>query len=157
MKLSQSKTSATGPFFFSTITVSDVLLASVVVLVIGLWFWTRLGEEVSRPSMPDKVQSEEERQLYLEPGGLYSRSDMEANGGLTASERFVGFRAEHDFQPAAGDQLCPVTRTKANPDCAWVIGGQRYTFCCPPCIDEFLGMAKREPDQVRPPEAFIKE
>ncbi len=109
-----------------------------------------------QPAMPDKVQDEAERELYLEPGGLYTAADIEANGGLTASETFIGFRAQHDFRPQPGDRLCPITQTKANPDCSWIIGGQRYTFCCPPCIDEFLALAKENPGQVQPPEAYRK-
>lgn len=108
------------------------------------------------PAMPDKVQDEAERQLYLQPGGLYTAADIEANEGLTASEKFVGFKAKHDFNPQPGDLLCPITQTKANPDCDWIIGGHRYTFCCPPCIDEFVELAKRDPDKIQPPEAYVK-
>lgn len=107
--------------------------------------------------MPDKVQDEAERELYLEPGGLYTVADIQANGALTASEAFIGFKAKHDFAPKPGDDLCPVTRTKANPDCGWIIGGQRYTFCCPPCIDEFLMLAKEQPSQVQAPKIYVKQ
>ncbi len=115
------------------------------------------AEAAHQLPMPDKVQDEAERELYLEPGGMYTAADIEANGQLTASAAFVGFKAQHDFAPRPGDRLCPVTRTKANPDCGWIIGGQRYTFCCPPCIDEFLALAKAEPDQVQSPESYVKQ
>lgn len=106
--------------------------------------------------MPDKVVDAAERQLYLQPGGLYTAEDIEANGRRTASQKFIGFRAQHDFNPQPGDQICPITQTKANGSCDWVIGGRRYTFCCPPCIDEFVALAKRAPDQIRAPEAYVK-
>ena len=114
-------------------------------------------EASHQPPMPDKVQDEAERELYLEPGGIYTAADIEANGALTASEAFIGFKAKHDFAPKPGDHLCPVTRTKANPDCGWIIGGQRYTFCCPPCIDEFLMLAKEQPSQVQAPKFYVKQ
>jgi hypothetical protein len=108
------------------------------------------------PTMPTKVTDDAERQLYLEPGGLYTAADIAANGNQTASEKFAGFRAKHDFNPQPGDAICPITRTKANPNCSWIIGGQEYTFCCPPCIDEFLELAKQTPDQIKPPAAYVK-
>jgi hypothetical protein len=106
--------------------------------------------------MPPKIEDDEERRLYLMAGGLYSESDITANGGLTASEKFVGFKAQHDLDTRPGDPLCPITRTKANPECAWTIGGRRYEFCCPPCIDEFVRQAKEQPDQIQPPEAYVR-
>lgn len=115
------------------------------------------GDTDHQPAMPGKVTDEEERRLYLEPGGLYTEADIAANGNQTASQAFASFKAQHDFSPQSGDMLCPVTRTKANPACSWIIGGQAYTFCCPPCVDEFLNLAKTDPDQVSPPEAYIKD
>jgi len=108
------------------------------------------------PAMPSKVEDEEERQLYLEPGGLYTETDIKANGEQTASAKFGTFKAKHDFNPQPGDLLCPITRTKGNPECTWIIGGQEYQFCCPPCIDEFVILAKTDPDQIQPPEAYVK-
>ncbi len=109
-----------------------------------------------QPPMPEKVHDEAERDLYLTPGGRYTLADIQANGGVTASTAFAGFKAQHDFDPRPGDQLCPVTRTKANLECGWIIGGQRYTFCCPPCIDEFLTLAKERPEEVQAPAAYVK-
>lgn len=108
-------------------------------------------------SMPAKVEDEEERRLYLTPGGRYTAADIAANGTVTASQKYSSFRAAHDLKPRPGDKLCPVTFTKANPRCTWVIAGQTYEFCCPPCIDEFVQQAKSEPDSLQPPEAFIKK
>jgi hypothetical protein len=116
---------------------------------------------VTRPapavSMPAKVLDTEERRLYLTPGGKYTAADIAANGNRTASEAFKGFSAAHEHQTKPGDRLCPVTLTKANPACSWIVGGQRYEFCCPPCVDEFVALAKEKPDQVKPPGEYVKK
>ncbi len=75
----------------------------------------------------------------------------------TASEKYRGFRSEHDLHPQPGDTVCPITGTKANPKCAWIVGGQRYTFCCPPCIDEFVKLAKERPEQILAPGEYIEQ
>lgn len=114
-------------------------------------------ERQAPPAMPEKLVDQEERQLYLTPGGIYTRADIEANGGQTASQRFKSFKAGHDHQPHPGDRLCPVTLTKANPDCTWVVGGRKYEFCCPPCVDEFVRLAKENPGAIKPPNKYVKE
>jgi len=107
-------------------------------------------------AMPDQASDEEERALYLTPGGLYTEADIEANGRAIASERFATFRAKHDLTPQPGEKICPVTLTKANPECNWIIGGQTYEFCCPPCVSEFVKLAKENPDAVQAPDAYVK-
>ena len=107
--------------------------------------------------MPGKVADAEERQLYLTPGGRYTPEDIRANGGLTASQKFKGVQASHDLKPNPGDKICPVTLTKANPKFTWVVGGKAYEFCCPPCVDEFVQLAKEKPDQVKEPEEYRKK
>jgi hypothetical protein len=107
--------------------------------------------------MPAKVADEEERQLYLTPGGKYTEADIKANGQATASEKFKGVPATHDLKPRAGDKLCPITLTKANPKFTWVVGGKPYEFCCPPCVDEFVKAAKETPDEIKDPGEFIKK
>jgi hypothetical protein len=106
--------------------------------------------------MPTKVLDAEERELYLTPGGKYTAADIAANGRRTASEKFRGFRAKHDFAPQPGDPICPVTRTKADPRCAWVVGGNEYLFCCPPCVDEFVRTAKERPGEIRDPGEYVQ-
>ena len=140
---------------------SDSLFAAAIVLIVGFWIYTRAmppdaEEQLHTPAMPAKIEDAAERRLYLEPEGLYTAADIEANGRMTASEKFARFRAQHDANPQPGDQLCPISQTKANPECDWVIGGQRYTFCCPPCIDEFLQTAKRRPELIQPPETYVR-
>jgi YHS domain-containing protein len=105
-------------------------------------------------AMPAKVADDDERKLYLTPGGIYTAADIQANGNATASQKFKGLKAEHDLKPKPGDQICPVTLTKANPKFTWVIGGKSYQFCCPPCVDEFVALAKEKPADVQPPEFY---
>lgn len=107
-------------------------------------------------SMPAKVTHDEEVALYLTPGGLYTAEDIKANGNQTASQKFAGFRAQHDLKPGVGEKICPVTLTKANPKVSWIIGGKTYEFCCPPCVDEFLQMAKTNPVAIKTPDEYIK-
>ena len=79
------------------------------------------------------------------------------NGNKVASEKFRGVPVSHDLKPKAGDRICPVTLTKANPAFAWVVGGQEYQFCCPPCVDEFVQLAKDHPDQIKPAGEYLKK
>ena len=124
--------------------------------IAGERFTVRFQPPVLEPDMPTGLADNEARQLYLTPGGAYTEADIEANGRQTAAQKYVGFRAQHDFSPAPGDAICPITRTKANPECTWVIGGKTYEFCCPPCIDEFVILAKEDPDRLLPPEAYVQ-
>lgn len=104
------------------------------------------------PSVSDK-----ERELYLTPGGAYTQADVEANGNQTAAQKFKGVKVTHDIKPNPGDPICPITLTKANPGFNWIIGGKKYVFCCPPCVEEYLTKVKKDPAAIRPPEEFIKK
>jgi hypothetical protein len=117
------------------------------------------GEESHGDSttMPDKVADDAERDLYLTPGGRYTSSDIAANGNVTASMKFKAFKSAHDMNPKVGDLVCPITETKANPKCAWVVDGKTYQFCCPPCVDEFVKMAKAATEPLPEPESFVKK
>lgn len=121
----------------------------------------RVGFSSSPAGHADATQSKgadaEERKLYLTPGGKYTAADITANGNKTGSEKFRGVPVSHDLKPKVGDRICPVTLTKANPAFAWVIGGQEYQFCCPPCVDEFVQLAKDHPDQIKPPGEYVKK
>jgi YHS domain-containing protein len=114
------------------------------------------AREEQHAEMPAKVSSDEERALYLTPGGLYTAADIEANGNTTAAEKFKGLKPVHDTHPQPGDVLCPVSLTKANAKFTWTVGGRAYEFCCPPCVDEFLKKAKEHPEQVLPPTEYVK-
>lgn len=106
--------------------------------------------------MPRKVTDAAERELYLTPGGKYTEADIRANGSQPASQRYRGFHSEHDMHPKRGDTVCPITGTKSNPKCTWVVGGKQYAFCCPPCIDEFVKLAKQQPDKVLEPGKYVE-
>jgi hypothetical protein len=130
-------------------------------LAIGLLFIGLVAHRVRRANhltreMPLPVAAGQLRELYLTPGGSYTLADIDANGREIASKKYRGFQARHDFHPQPGDRLCPVTRTKASAECTWIIAGQRYQFCCPPCIDEFVRQAKDRPEEVQPAEAYVK-
>jgi YHS domain-containing protein len=106
--------------------------------------------------MPAGLPAAEEQALYFTPGGKYTEADIAANGHMTASQKFKGILSSHDMKPKSGDRICPVTLTKANPKFTWTIDGKPYEFCCPPCVDEFVKMAKEEPEKVELPDTFIK-
>jgi len=118
-----------------------------------LGFTTR---EESHGEMPETVADAAERELYLTAGGKYTAADIEANGRQTASQKFAGFKSTHDLNPQVGDKIRPITLTKANPKCSWVIDGQTYEFCCPPCVDEFVKLAKTEPEKLKAPGEYVK-
>src|SRR5262249_57466956 len=103
------------------------------------------------------LSAEQEKELYLTPGGKYTEADIEANGRMTASERFKGQLSSHNARTKSGDRLCPISETKANPAFTWIVGGKTYEFCCPPCVDEFVKKAKEQPDEVLEPEAYVKK
>lgn len=107
--------------------------------------------------MPIGVSGADEKELYLKPGGIYTDADIKANGNRTASQKFKGVKAKHDLRPKAGEKICPITLTKANPDFTWIVAGKSYEFCCPPCVDEFVTMAKTQPDQIMEPDFYIKK
>lgn len=107
--------------------------------------------------MPAGVDADEERALYLTPGGIYTEADIKANGSMTAGDKYKGKMAKHDMKPKAGDKVCPITMTKANPKFTWIIGGKAYEFCCPPCIDEYVLLAKTSPKEILDPSEYIKK
>jgi YHS domain-containing protein len=113
--------------------------------------------EAGDHGMPAKVADDAERKLYLTSGGAYTEADIRANGSVTASEKFKGVRAKHDMKPKPGEKICPITMTKANPDFSWVIGGKTYEFCCPPCVDEFVQLAKENPAALKDPSEYVKK
>jgi YHS domain-containing protein len=113
--------------------------------------FTNVTEAGHGEAMPSKVADEEERKLYLTPGGLYTEADIKANGGVTASQKFRGQMPIHDAHPKKGDQICPISETKANAKFTWVVGGKTYEFCCPPCVDEFVKKAKEHPQEIKAP------
>ena len=113
-------------------------------------------EPAHAEEMPDALADEEARKLFLTPGGAYTEADIAANGGQTAAQKFRAFVPAHDLSPKPGDKICPITLTKANAKCTWVVGGKTYEFCCPPCVEEFVKQAKQDPDKLQDPEKYVK-
>lgn len=123
----------------------------------------RTGEKnhAGHDGMPEGIArgegvSDEERQHYLTPGGIYTTADIKANGDTIPSDKFKGMRWKHG-KAKAGDKLCPVTDNKADPTCSWVVNGKKYEFCCPPCLDKFIDWAKNEPEQIKEPGMYVKK
>ena len=109
------------------------------------------------PQPDAAAPAEEAKKLYLEPGGVYTAADIQANGNMTAAQKFKGIRANHNTHPRPGDKVCPITYTKANPQFRWVVNGQSYEFCCPPCVDEFVTRAKENPQSIEAPEQYVQK
>ncbi len=116
-----------------------------------------MTQDEHEAEMPRKITDAAERELYLTPGGKFTAADILANGSMTASQKYRAFHSMHDMNPAAGDTICPITHTKANPKCTWVVGGKHYMFCCPPCIDEFVKLAKEHPEQIQDPTDYAQK
>jgi hypothetical protein len=127
----------------------------LVALLVMYRIWSYATFTPERRPMPAPMAEEQERALFQSVGGKYSRADIAANGPVLPSQKFRGFQAKHDYRPKPGDRLCPVTLTKANPNCTWIVGGQTYQFCCPPCIGEFVQQAKARPKEIKVPDFYI--
>ena len=112
--------------------------------------------ETHADEMSDNLPADGERTLYMTAGGKYTEADIKANGNMTASQKFKGVASSHDMFPKQGDRICPITLTKANPNFTWIIDGKPYQFCCPPCVDEFVKLAKEDPEQVKNPDSYVK-
>jgi len=138
------------------LTLLAIGLLFVALVAHRVWRSADISAQQTELQMPAPIGEADERELHLTPGGKYGLADIEANGKTIPSQKYRGFQARHDRHPHSGDWLCPVTLTKANPGCTWTIGGQVYQFCCPPCIDEFVRLAKEMPEEVQPPDAYLK-
>jgi len=109
--------------------------------------------------MPLAAKGTDEKELYLKPGGIYTEADIKANGNMTGSQKFKGFKAQHNLKPQLGDKICPITLTKANPQCTWIVAGKTYEFCCPPCVEEFVAQAKdpQTAKDIKEPAYYVKQ
>ena len=116
------------------------------------------NEAAAHPAgeMPAKKGTDEERSLFLTPGGAYTAADIAANGATVPTVKYKGVRAQHDDNPKPGDKICPISKTKANPKFTWVVGGKTYEFCCIPCIEEFVVLAKEKPGDIKDPKDYVK-
>lgn len=98
-----------------------------------------------------------ERSLFLKPGGAYTAADIAANGSITPDQKFQGLMANHHLHPKKGAYTCPITMTQASAKFPWIVGGQKYLFCCPPCVAEFVKQAKADPKSIKAPAAYIQQ
>ncbi len=103
----------------------------------------------------DKKKTVSRSELYRTPGGIYTAADIKANGELAPKEKFKKV-VHRDEEVKPGDKICPISDNKANPECFWIVNGQRYEFCCPPCVDSFLKLAHEEPAKVKDAAAYVK-
>ena len=138
------------------LTLLAIALLFAALVAQRVWQSASLPVRHSAAEMPSPTTKAQERELFLVPGGKYTRADIDANRPSLPSRKYQGFQARHDLQPKSGDRVCPITRTKANAACTWVIDGQVYEFCCPPCIDEFVRRAKEDPDSIEPAETYVQ-
>jgi hypothetical protein len=125
-------------------------------LVVGLLQLTHRDPVFAEPVMPQAAAPTEQAALYESPAGRYTEADLRANGTAPAAEKYRGILASHHLNPAAGERICPVTRTRANARFAWTVDGRRYLFCCPPCIDEFVKQAKSSASPLPAPESYVQ-
>jgi hypothetical protein len=134
-----------------------------VIIVLAFAFVALVGQRIrryavfapDRLAMPEMIGDDAERELFQMSGGKYSLQDIAANGKELPSRKYRHFQAMHDTQPRPGDRLCPITRTKANSACTWIVDGQAYEFCCPPCIPEFVRLAKQNPREIKAADSFV--
>jgi hypothetical protein len=110
-------------------------------------------------SPPKGVTADNERELFLTPGGIYTAADIQANGNTTPSQKFKGkqFHMLDDQEPElrSGDKICPITNNRSNPQCTWIVNGKEYEFCCPPCLNKFVALAKKQSQKIKAPEAYV--
>lgn len=135
----------------------DVTIPNIVIDGERFRLGFKSSAENHSAKMPDRMALKEEQELYLTPAGKYTAVDIAANGGLMASEKFKGIPSNHDLSPKSGDKICPITKTKANPQFTWIADGKSYQFCCPPCIDEFVKQAKTSVNELLDPAEYVKQ
>lgn len=114
-------------------------------------------EFATRDPHHERETAEDDDNLFLTVGGKYTEADIQANGNTTAARKYRDFQSRHDLKPGKGERICPVTLTKASPDCSWVVASEKHLFCCPPCIGEFLRTAKERPDEIKAAAKYVRE
>lgn len=112
-------------------------------------------KEVPHEKLPNIGGTAAERELHLTPGGIYTAADIQANGNVVPSVKYKDISWPHDDNLKPGDKVCPVTVNKADERCLWTVNGKSYQFCCTPCLDKFVKWAKKEPEKIKEPEAYI--
>ncbi|MCI0705302.1 MAG: hypothetical protein L0241_29940, partial [Planctomycetia bacterium] len=113
------------------------------------------GHGPASPGAPKPT--DREIALFMTPGGIYTQEDIQKNGNTVPAVKFYGISWSHEDNPKVGDKLCPVTVNKTDEKCAWWVNGKRYEFCCPPCLEKFVKMAKDSPEKVKDPDEYVKK
>ncbi|QJW99437.1 hypothetical protein [Frigoriglobus tundricola] len=109
------------------------------------------------PAPPSAKPSQKEQEVFLTPGGIYTRADIEKNGSTVPSVKYRGVSFDHDDDLKPGDKVCPVTVNKADEKCKWWVNGKQYQFCCAPCLEKFVKQAKETPEKIKDPSEYIKK
>ena len=115
-----------------------------------------LFPEGALPTEGQKTVTAADRALFLIPGGVYTASDVKANGNTSPAVRYPNYIPAHEAKVIAGSQVCPISETRPDPALKWIIGGKEYIFCCPPCITEFVQKAKKSPAIIKSPREYKK-
>ena len=132
----------------------EAVAARVTVRVEGLRirgeaFDFEFGWDFGRPEEEVRAAYEADQQrIYLTAGGKYTDADIAAAARTTASAKYRGHHAAH-AAARPGERVCPMTGFRAADALAWRIAGEDYLFCCQPCMDEFVMVAKERPSDVR--------
>ena len=87
-----------------------------------------------------------ERQVLLKAkGDRYTEFDIEANGRITASDKYGSVQVAHKTKADLNEVACPVSKLQADSRLAWVIAGKELHFCCVSCIIEFVDAIEVSP------------
>lgn len=84
------------------------------------------------------AQTFERKVLLTAKGDRYTDLDIEANGRVTASEKYGLVQVAHKMNPGPNAASCPVSLLQADSRLGWVVAGKERHFCCVSCIIDFL-------------------
>jgi len=132
------------------------LACLALLLGVGIGFVVK-PEAPSPPAPGATTGMEQVAKEVLTPGGSYTQADIEANGIVSPFDKYartmLGDDANAHQAPKVGDVRCPITGSRGT--MTWIINGRTYYFCCPPCIIEFVGKAKTDPESIAAPETYL--
>lgn len=140
----------------------DAVAARVAIWVNGLRirgeaFDFEVGWDTGRPDEEVRAAYEaDQRRIYLTAGGKYTEADIAASGRTTAAAKYHGHRAAHGEAARPGERVCPITGFRSMAALVWPVAGEDYLFCCQPCMDEFVMLAKDRPSEVRRPADYVR-
>lgn len=135
-----------------------MILAAIIAIALGAaigYYWRPAGP-AGEPAAAGPAIADPATREATTSGGLYTAADIVANGAQSPFERYARQSVDPSLQHAqvaVGDYRCPITGAKGV--LLWVVNGESYYFCCPPCIIEFVQWAKHEPAKVLPPVEYL--